>query len=109
MLILVLSGKNLLKKINKLDSILIELQLELGVLIKYLEDNDIVVQHFKYPDHYNYKEKDVLEFQDNITITTEKDYTKLRKFDIKNLFYLPISVEIDDEKNLIKEVENKIG
>lgn len=80
-----------------------------GVLIKYLEDNDIVVQHFKYPDHYNYKEKDVLEFQDNITITTEKDYTKLRKFDIKNLFYLPISVEIDDEKNLIKEVENKIG
>ena len=43
------------------------------VLISFLEDKNITVQHFKYPDHFDYKEKDIIKFRDNITITTEKD------------------------------------
>ena len=63
------------------------------VLISFLEDKNITVEHFKYPDHFDYKEKDIVKFRDNITITTEKDYSKLRKFNIENLYYLPISID----------------
>lgn len=78
------------------------------VLIKYLEDINIDVQHFKYPDHYDYKEKDIQKFKHNITITTEKDYAKLRKFNIENLYYLPISFDVEEGEYLIKTIEMKI-
>ena len=78
------------------------------ILYLLLEDKNITVQHFKYPDHFDYKEKDILKFRDNITITTEKDYSKLRKFNIENLYYLPISVDISEEKNFIETIRNRI-
>ena len=78
------------------------------VLISFLEDKNITVEHFKYPDHFDYKEKDVLKFKDNITITTEKDYSKLRKFNIENLYYLPISVDISEEKIFIETIRDRI-
>ena len=79
------------------------------VLIKYLEDINIDVQHFKYPDHYDYKENDIQKFKHNITITTEKDYAKLRKFNIKNLYYLPMFTDVSAEKTLMEKIEEKIG
>ena len=78
------------------------------VLISFLEDKNLTVEHFKYPDHFDYKEKDILKFKDNITITTEKDYSKLRKFNIENLYYLPISVDISEEKIFIETIRDKI-
>ena len=78
-------------------------------LIKYLEKKGLLINHFKYPDHYNYKEKDILKLKDNFIITTEKDYTKLRKFNIENLYYLPISMEVSAEKTLMGKIEEKIG
>lgn len=78
------------------------------VLLSFLEDKNITVEHFKYPDHFDYKEKDIVKFRDNITITTEKDYSKLRKFNIENLYYLPISVDISEEKIFIETIRDKI-
>ena len=78
------------------------------VLISFLEDKNITVEHFKYPDHFDYKEKDILKFKDNITITTEKDYSKLRKFNIENLYYLPISVDISEKKIFIETIRDRI-
>ena len=78
-------------------------------LIKHLEKKGLLINHFKYPDHYNYKEKDILKLKDNFIITTEKDYTKLRKFNIENLYYLPIRMEVSAEKTLIEKIEEKIG
>jgi len=40
------------------------------VLLSFLEDKNITVEHFKYPDHFDYKEKDIVKFRENITITT---------------------------------------
>lgn len=70
------------------------------------------VQLKKYPDHYNYKWKDIEELvylynqisgSDKIIITTEKDKTKLMTPEIKEvlgkfpIFYLPIEVAFFNE------------
>ena len=56
-------------------------------LLRYLKDLGLIVNHFNYPDHYNYLNSDVQNFADQIVITTEKDFTKLSSADIENLFY----------------------
>ena len=74
-----------------------------------------VIKEMEFPDHYVYTDKDlnyILKEADKLTceiITTEKDYTKLRKFHIENLYYLPISMEISAEKTLMKKIEEKIS
>jgi len=78
-------------------------------MIKHLEKKGLLINHFKYPDHYNYKQKDILKLNDNVIITTEKDYTKLRKFNIENLYYLPMFTEVSAEKTLTEKIEEKIG
>ena len=80
-----------------------------AVLIKYLENKGLIINHFRFADHHNYKEKDIVNFSSEIIITTEKDYTKLRKFEIKDLYYLPISMEILGDENILKHIEHKIG
>ena len=69
----------------------------------------LFINHLKYPDHYNYRLKDISKIKESFVITTEKDYTKLRKFHIENLYYLPISMEISAEKTLMEKIEEKIG
>ena len=78
-------------------------------LIKHLEDEGLLINHLKYPDHYNYKGKDISKIKGNFVITTEKDYAKLRKFNVENLYYLPISMEVLAEKTLLEKIEEKIG
>ena len=78
-------------------------------LIKHLEDEGLLINHLKYPDHYNYKGKDISKIKGNFVITTEKDYAKLRKFNVENLYYLPISMEVSSEKTLLEKIEEKIG
>ena len=78
-------------------------------LIKHLEDKGLLINHLKYPDHYNYKGKDISKIKGNFVITTEKDYAKLRKFNLENLYYLPISMKVLSEKTLLEKIEEKIG
>ena len=78
-------------------------------LIKHLEEKGLLINHFKYPDHYNYKLKDISKIKEDFIITTEKDYTKLIKFNVENLYYLPISMVVSSEKNLMEKIEKKIG
>ena len=78
-------------------------------LIKFLKNSGLSINHFKYRDHHDYSEKDVIDFQGRITITTEKDYTKLRKFNIKDLYYLPISVNILENDNFLEILRGKIS
>ena len=78
-------------------------------LIKHLEDEGLLINHLKYPDHYNYKGKDISKIKGNFVITTEKDYAKLRKFNVENLYYLPISMEVSAEETLLEKIEEKIG
>ncbi|MFM9824947.1 tetraacyldisaccharide 4'-kinase [Flavobacterium sp.] len=59
----------------------------------YLENKDDSFMTF--PDHHNFTEKDIVSIQnqakDNVIITTEKDYVRLKdKITNKQLYYLPI-------------------
>lgn len=79
----------------------------------YLKNiNDVCLS---FPDHHNFTEKDILEIrnsaQNNIIITTEKDYVRLKgSLPAEQLFYLPIKSSFvsgseDFDKNSINYVE----
>ena len=78
------------------------------VLIKYLEDKGLVVSHIEFSDHYNYRYTDLIKFKDEIIITTEKDYVKLKNFNLKNLYYIPIKNEVFGKHDLMEIVNSKI-
>ena len=60
------------------------------------------------PDHYNYRDIDLLKFKDEIIITTEKDYVKLKNFNLKNLYYIPIKIEVFGKDDLMEIMNSKI-
>ena len=76
--------------------------------IDYLKANFNQVRELNFPDHYVFKEDDVRDIVtafnqiegEKIILTTEKDYMRLRhEYSIvDNLYYLPISIEIDKEE-----------
>ena len=71
-------------------------------LKEYLKKNNVIFNHFEYPDHYNYSRKDVNKIlattKNNLILTTKKDYYKLSQFKIDNLFYIDIEVKFLDGK-----------
>ena len=79
----------------------------------YLKNtNDVCLS---FPDHHNFTEKDILEItktaQNNIIITTEKDYMRLKEsLPNEQLFYLPIkSAFISESQNFDKTIINYVG
>jgi tetraacyldisaccharide 4'-kinase len=79
----------------------------------YLQDtNDVCLS---FPDHHNFTDKDILEIknlaQNNIIITTEKDYVRLKgSLPSEQLFYLPIqSSFISGSENFDKNILNYVG
>ena len=76
------------------------------------KNNYKVKEKISFPDHYVYSKKDIKELTDMAKknrlklITTEKDYHRLKKFGYeKNIFFLPIKVKFDKEKQFIKELK----
>ncbi|WP_310023669.1 tetraacyldisaccharide 4'-kinase [Flavobacterium arsenatis] len=70
------------------------------------ENDEVLI----FPDHHHFSEKDILEIknkaQNNIIITTEKDYVRLKgQLPKEQLFYLPIkSSFVSDEENFDKAI-----
>ena len=68
-----------------------------------------------FPDHHNFTDKDILEIknlaQNNIIITTEKDYMRLKgSLPDEQLFYLPIkSTFISASENFDKTIIDYVG
>ena len=74
-------------------------------LLNYLNQNGKTFEHQNFPDHHQFTSQELENFQ-NLTkpiLTTEKDYTRLVDYLDKDLFYLPIEVELDKDLNLILE------
>lgn len=95
-------------------------------LLKYVESRFAKVNHLKYPDHYDFKPGDIKEIDavyeemegPKIMLTTEKDYMRLKSEHriLRKLYYLPISIEIDDEqkfnsiiKSYVQKLSNRSG
>ena len=85
---------------------------------EYIQTNYELTKHIEFPDHYNYKVKDVEHIaslynelkETHIIITTEKDMVKLVNPDFKELlknvpvFYIPIEVYFLKEKEKFEEL-----
>ncbi|MFV8366582.1 tetraacyldisaccharide 4'-kinase [Flavobacterium sp. XS1P27] len=76
------------------------------------ETNDVCLS---FPDHHNFTDKDILEIknlaQNNIIITTEKDYVRLKgSLPSEQLFYLPIqSSFVSGSENFDKTIKEYVG
>ena len=86
-----------------------------GNFVDLLKDNKInIVKEMHFPDHYNYSDKDLENLidkakkNDAILLTTEKDYLRINENYRKNIKYLKIKSEIENQKELIREIKNFI-
>ena len=69
-------------------------------LIDFLKFNGNSFEHFKYPDHHNFSENDIKNFSKNeLIITTEKDFTKLKRR-CEHLYYLEVKHQFFDKGEL---------
>ena len=74
---------------------------------EYLRSQGLAVVEHSFPDHYMYKESDLLFDDDLAIIMTEKDAVKCQRYSIDNCWYLPIKVEMKKEFGL--RLLNNIG
>ena len=89
-----------------------ELEIPL-IFFKILEENGIkVIKKISFPDHYNYKKKD-LDFINELAkkfnlemITTEKDFFRLKKIGYENIKFVKVNLTIEKEKELLKYIIN---
>ena len=69
-------------------------------LTNYLKSKNIRLKHLKYPDHYHFKEQDIVAINEEvklltnkkIVLTTEKDYVRIFA-DLPNLWYISIETK----------------
>ena len=80
-----------------------------------LKDNNInILKTIKFPDHYNYSERDlnilINKAQENNTVlvTTEKDYFRINENCRKKINYLKIAVKIENRDQFIDEIKKVI-
>jgi len=81
-------------------------------LLVYLEENKIVINHIEFSDHHNFSSQDIsviLEADDSLIITTEKDFMRLQDKIKTNLYYLPIKIAlINNEEDFNLRIKNYV-
>ncbi|MCB4798854.1 tetraacyldisaccharide 4'-kinase [Neotamlana laminarinivorans] len=78
-------------------------------LVNYLNSQHLKFNHLNYSDHYNFKAEDIIELQkEQLILTTEKDFMRLKGYGVlkTKLFYLPITVKLDREKEFVSKLKN---
>ena len=54
----------------------------------------VSIEHLKYSDHHNFTKEEIEQIKNKeLVITTEKDYVRLKKHELKNVLFLPIKTE----------------
>ena len=81
----------------------------------FLMDNNLnIIETIKFPDHHKYSEKELENLinkkkkNNDILITTEKDYFRIIKNHKKNINYLKIKTEIENRNQFIDELKKII-
>ena len=79
-----------------------------------LKNNFNIVKEKIFPDHYYYTKKDILYLKElakklNLTIlTTKKDYVKLPEEFKKEVYFIEIELEINNEERLTNLIKSKL-
>ncbi|WP_372794139.1 tetraacyldisaccharide 4'-kinase [Lutibacter sp.] len=86
-------------------------------LVEYLTNQKIKFKHLKYPDHYQFKEKDIAEIKsefkllksnNKIVLTTEKDYVRIFA-DLQNLQFISIKTKfVKNKASFDKLIKNYV-
>lgn len=78
---------------------------------KILKDNQMNIQKkMVYPDHYEFTKNEMVKIIEHAKrnnyqiIMTEKDYYKIKDFNLENIKYLRVKLEIEKEEDFIKNV-----
>ncbi|SFZ93818.1 tetraacyldisaccharide 4'-kinase [Flaviramulus basaltis] len=77
-------------------------------LVTFLKSKNLKFEHLNFKDHYNFSTKDLAELdKKELIITTEKDFMRLKQYESlkKKLFYLPITVKINDKNKFDKLIK----
>ena len=73
-----------------------------------------IIEEINFPDHYQYKKKDIERIKSMATdlnakiITTEKDYVKISQPNLDNINFLEINLTIKNQDELISFIRSKI-
>ncbi len=84
------------------------------LMVEYLKSKTEIINHFAFPDHYNFTEKDVRSIKEKaknkLILTTEKDYMRLKQFELlsENLYYLPIKIKLDKPEEFNKIIKSYV-
>ena len=74
-------------------------------LVNFLNEKQLSFNHLNFKDHYDFTKEDVAALEkEDLIVTTEKDFMRLKQHDTlrEKLFYLPITVNIDNPEKLNK-------
>ena len=80
-----------------------------------LKNNFKIINEIVYPDHYSYRDKEILDIKKKAKkinakiITTQKDFVKISKQNQKGINFLDIDLKITKKKELIKFLKLKIN
>lgn len=78
-------------------------------LIDFLNNKQLKFEHLNFSDHHDFSQVEIKEFENKkLIITTEKDFMRLRQntYLKDKLFYLPISISLDNEAEFNKLVKD---
>lgn len=78
-------------------------------LVRFLNEKGLKFEHLNFKDHHEFLKQDILELnKKELIVTTEKDFMRLKQYESlrDKLFYLPISVIINDEVKLNKLIND---
>ena len=82
---------------------------------KMLEERNVEIQKkIAFPDHYGFSKNEIDKIANEasqknlIPLTTEKDYYRIKKFNLQNMNYIKIKLKINDEDRLLKKINNLI-
>ena len=79
-----------------------------------LKENNIDLKKtYSFPDHYNYSDKDYSNLlkqdeYDILTITTEKDYSRIKDKMKQNFHYVEVDLEIENKNEFINLIKSKL-
>ena len=80
-------------------------------LVQFLNEKKLSFEHLNFKDHHEFSQEDIEILKNKaLIITTEKDFMRLKQFEVlrDKLFYLPITVSIDNELEFNQKIKNFI-
>ncbi|AUP78383.1 tetraacyldisaccharide 4'-kinase [Flavivirga eckloniae] len=72
-------------------------------LVNFLSEKELRFEHLNFKDHHEFSKQDIVELnKKELIVTTEKDFMRLKQYESlqDKLFYLPISVVINDTEKM---------